>query len=113
VRVDLKFCDRFRDAAASAPQNIAEGFGRRTHGEFADFLDVARGSLRECEQHLKDGVDRGHVSPEEAARLTSLARRAGGATAGLQRHLRNTPDPYPKPPQPRGREHHLPHTRHE
>jgi four helix bundle protein len=99
---DLRFCSQFRDAAASAPRNIAEGFGRRTHKDFAHFLDVTRGSLHECEQHLKDAVDRGYLTSAESAALVSLARRAGGATAGLQRYLRSTPDVPPQKPQ-RGR----------
>ena len=34
-------------AAVSAMTNIAEGFGRKTDGDFAHFLDVARGSALE------------------------------------------------------------------
>jgi hypothetical protein len=37
VRRDLRFCDQLRDAAASAPRNIAEGFRRRSHADFARF----------------------------------------------------------------------------
>ena len=49
VKRDFKFYDQIRDAAASAPRNIAEGFGRRSHADFARFLDVARGSLAESQ----------------------------------------------------------------
>ena len=89
---DFRFADQVRDAAASAPRNIAEGFGRRTHKEFAHFLDIARGSLNECQNHLIDSVDRGYLTTEEAGELMTLSNRALGALAGLQRHLRNTPD---------------------
>ena len=85
---DFAYREQLRRAAASTPSNIAEGFGRRTNAEFARFLDVARGSLMECQNHLKDGVDRGHMTQAEAADLMTLARRASGAVAGLQRHLR-------------------------
>ena len=54
IKRDLRFCDQIREAARSGPRNIAEGFGRRTHREFAMFLDVARGSLMECQNHLQD-----------------------------------------------------------
>jgi four helix bundle protein len=47
VAKDFKFRDQIRDASASAPRNIAEGFGRYRPKEFARFLEIARGSLTE------------------------------------------------------------------
>ena len=88
VKRDFLFCNQIRDAAASAPRNIAEGFGRRSHADFARFLDVARGSLAECQNHLVDAVDRGYLSQQEFVSLNALAERASGAVAGLQRYLR-------------------------
>jgi four helix bundle protein len=88
VTRDFKFCSQVRDAAASAPRNIAEGFGRRTHADFAHFLDVARASLGECQNHLQDAVDRGYLTADEFKTMNALAERACGAVAGLQRYLR-------------------------
>jgi four helix bundle protein len=88
IKPDLRFCDQIREAARSGPRNIAEGFGRRTHREFAMFLDVARGSLMECQNHLQDGVDRGYLSHTEFTSLNALAQRTCGAVARLQRYLR-------------------------
>jgi four helix bundle protein len=88
VKGDGRFYDQIRDAAASAPRNIAEGFGRRSHADFARFLDVARGSLAELQNHLQDAVDRGYLDVGEFERLNSLSERAAAATARLQRYLR-------------------------
>ena len=88
VKRDFRFCSQVRDAAASAPRNIAEGFGRRTHADFAHFLDVARASLGEYQNHLHDAVDRGYLTTAEFQTMNTLAERACGAVAGLQRHLR-------------------------
>jgi four helix bundle protein len=52
IKIDKEFCEDLRDAAKSAPANIAEGFGRRTDADFAHFLDIARGSLNECRNHV-------------------------------------------------------------
>src|SRR3954471_15009956 len=88
VKRDFRFYADFRDAAASAPRNIAEGFGRRSHADFARFLDIARGSLSETQNHLQDAVDRGYLDAQECARLNSISERAAAATARLQRYLR-------------------------
>ena len=88
IRTDREFCDDVRDAAKSAPSNIAEGFGRRSDKEFARVLDIARGSLNECRNHIGDARDRHFINEHERSVLDSLASRALGAVAGLQRYLR-------------------------
>lgn len=52
-----KFCEQFDDAARSAPRNIAEGFARFKHKEFAQFTRVAKGSEAEVLNHLIDAQD--------------------------------------------------------
>ena len=44
VAKDFKFRDQLNDAARSAPRNIAEGFARFRHKEFAQFARIAKGS---------------------------------------------------------------------
>jgi len=65
-----------------------EGFGRLSGVEFARFLDIARGSLNECRNHIGDVRDRNYIDEVERSALDSLASRAVGAVAGLQRYLR-------------------------
>jgi len=88
VKRDQYFYGQLRDAAASPPRNIAEGFGRRTHADFARFLDVARGSIAEAENHLRDAIDRGYLSEADFKPMHDLAERTCGAIAALQRYLR-------------------------
>jgi four helix bundle protein len=51
-RKELWLQDQIRRGAVSVMANIAEGFGRHSRGEFARFLNMARGSLAELQSHL-------------------------------------------------------------
>jgi len=59
---DRRFRDQVRDAASSVTRNIAEGFGRYRHREFAQFASIARGSLFELRDLLRDGAVRKYWS---------------------------------------------------
>src|SRR5207247_100653 len=83
VEKDFKFCDQIRESARSAPRNIAEGFGRFRPAEFARFLDIARGSLAETDNHIHDAVDLRYIPVDECSRVCRLIARASGATTRL------------------------------
>jgi len=84
---DFKFCQDARDAALSPGRNIAEGFGRYRHGEFAQFVRIARGSLLETQTNLIDARNRKLMTPEEFNKLWALSDEATAATTGLLRYL--------------------------
>ena len=93
VQRDREFHSQIRNAAASAPRNIAEGFGRFQPRDFSQYLRIANGSLQETSNHLRDGVDRGYFRPEEIVPLETLVRRASAATTALLRYLRHAREP--------------------
>ena len=52
--------------------NIAEGFGRRSDKEFANFLNMAHGSATEVQSHLYVALDLTYVSDGVFAELPGL-----------------------------------------
>lgn len=90
LKSDWKFRDQIRDASASAPRNIAEGFGRYHPRDFARFVEIARGSLVETHHHLRDAYDRKYLSEDDFASLTTLANRSIGATTNFLRYLQTS-----------------------
>jgi four helix bundle protein len=100
VATDFDFCKQIRGSARGAPRTIAEGFGRFRPADFARYLEFARGSLIETQNHLDDALDAKHVASDEHTQLWNLADRALRATTKLHQYLqtckrqpRGTPDP--------------------
>ena len=94
---DEEFRQQIRSSASSAPRNIAEGFKRYNPPEFAQFLNIAKGSLSETQNHLLHGKDEKYFSEQEFTelwRLTCRALRAGNRLhAYLRRCGRKKPPP--------------------
>lgn len=75
-------------AAVSVPANIAEGFGRPTHGEFRQFLGYSNGSLKEIETHLALCIRVKLLPAEAVAPVLGLADRTGAVIRKLGQSLR-------------------------
>ena len=84
-----KFClaTQLRRAALSVTANIAEGFGRFSYQENAQFCRQARGSLFEIRDHLTACVDQGYLSQIEGKRLDGMIQRVAQVLNG---YLRST-----------------------
>ncbi len=56
---------QIRRAAASIPTNIAEGCGRRTNAELANFFNIASGSASEVEYELLLAKELQYITAEQ------------------------------------------------
>ena len=90
--MDLRLRSQWSDAAGSVCRNIVEGFGRRSHREFARYLDQAISSLKEVEDCAIDADMRGHLNEQQTNELQLLVRRTAVPLARLLRYLRSSPD---------------------
>ncbi len=84
---DVDFCSQIRRSASSAPRNIAEGFGRFWPAEFAYKLRIARGEVRETNDHLGLAINEKYIDVQEHVVMFRLADRAIGASTRLLQYL--------------------------
>ena len=87
------FRNQLDRSALSVSNNIAEGFGRYHHKEFAQFVRVALGSLQEVRDQMLDAHAQGYISEAELLAVETTIRRAVSSCAGLERYLRSTTAP--------------------
>ena len=95
ARRDFKFRDQIVPAASSVAANIAEGYGRAAHGDFARFVGIAIGSLRETETWLRDGIERRIWTADETTAALQLCKRLTVGLSRLRAYLQSTPTPKP------------------
>jgi four helix bundle protein len=93
IRRDVKLSTQLREAARSAPSNIAEGFGRFGNKEFARFARISKGSLHESLNHLIDARDQRMISADELLLEEHHIRKAIDTVTGLIRHLETSKEP--------------------
>lgn len=77
-----------RRSAVSVASNIAEGHGRTTSREYARFVLIARGSLKEAETQILLSQRLGYLSANQVDELLTLANRINRLLTGLRRRLR-------------------------
>lgn len=66
--------NQIRRAVASIPTNIAEGCGRNSRAELAQFLNIAAGSASEVEYEILLAKDTGYLNLEQFATLSKEIR---------------------------------------
>jgi four helix bundle protein len=69
----FSLCSQLKRAAVSVPSNVAEGFGRWHAKEFAHFLLMANGSVKEIETQLHVCVRLGFLERKQTSQALLLA----------------------------------------
>jgi len=72
---DSEFCEQTSDSANSASRNLAEGFGRWSHRDFARYLVMARSEVMEVTSDLMALRRRKTIDVTVADDLIALAER--------------------------------------
>ena len=85
---DFGLRDQLRRASVSIMANIAEGHGRRTNAEFANFLNLARASAAEVQSHLHLAVGLNYIDQKDFDELYENLTEISRMTLALARYLR-------------------------
>ena len=78
-----------RRAAVSVAANVAEGHGRSSRREYARFVLIARGSLKEAETHLLLCERLGFLTAKTTQDLVAMTVRINRLLTGLRRRLQS------------------------
>ena len=87
---DFGLRDQIRRASVSIMANIAEGHGRRTNLEFANFLNLSRGSAAEVQSHLYIAQGLSYVSQSDFDELYQQLTEISRMTLSLAQYLRTS-----------------------
>ena len=87
-------CDQLRRAVVSIPSNIAEGYGRDTHKDFAHYLSLARGSLFEVATQIEIAIDLRYMERDE--KLDEQINELSRMIAAFRTRLLTTDTPSPR-----------------
>lgn len=89
---DFRFTANLRDAISSVTRNQAEGFAKYYHKPQRPYFKIARSSLAEVKDCIRDGRLRGHFTESVANEMDSLCARAPIANLRYLKSL-DRPDP--------------------
>ena len=87
---DYGLRNQIQRASVSIMANIAEGFGRRSDKEFANFLNMAHGSVSEVQSHLYFALDLAYINQMSFTELNGLLGEVSRMSLVLAQHLRKS-----------------------
>jgi len=87
---DFSLRDQIRRASVSIMANIAEGFGRKSSKEFANFLNMAHGSAAEVQCHLYAALDLKYINKEDFEMLYDRVDEVSKMIQGFMKYLNNS-----------------------
>lgn len=87
---DFSLCDQIRRTSISIMTNIAEGFGRLSKKEFANFLNIAHGSAAELQCHLYAALDLHYIDQKCFEEYYGKVDEISRMIRGLINHLKKS-----------------------
>lgn len=88
LSVDFGLREQIRRSSVSIMANIAEGFGRKSDKEFANFLNYAHGSVAETQSHLYVALDLEYLDQAQFDTVYKMLDETSRIIMGFAKHLR-------------------------
>ena len=88
---DEKFglTSQIKRSSVSIPSNIAEGYGRNYTKDYCRFLQIARGSLFECQTQLQIGINLNFINENQLQEIKVLSTEIEKMLNSLIKKLTN------------------------
>ena len=86
---DYGLKNQIRRASVSIMANIAEGHGRKTNLEFANFFNIARGSAAEVQSHLHVALGLHYIRQDNFNELYQTLTEISRMLLSLAQYLRS------------------------
>ncbi len=78
---------QLRRASVSIMANIAEGYGRKSHKEFANDLNMAHASAAEVQSHIYVALDQNYLSRSDFEECYVMCEECSRMTQSFQNYL--------------------------
>ena len=85
---DFRLVNQIQGAAVSAMSNIAEGFSRKGHKEFIQFLFISKSSAAEVQSQLYVALDQKYIDDELFNEIYQQAETVSKLNSGFIKYLR-------------------------
>lgn len=82
---------QIRRSAISIPSNIAEGYGRRSTGDYIRFLQIATGSLYEVQTQIEIASNLNYLPKDKYDLLHPQSREIERMLSSLIRKIKDAP----------------------
>lgn len=86
---DFDLRSQIRRSSISIMANIAEGQGRRSDKDFANFLNISLGSIAETKSHIYIALDLNYINQTNFDEIYKEIDEIGKMTFALCSHLRS------------------------
>jgi len=80
---------QIKRSSVSIPSNIAEGYGRNYTKDYCRFLQIARGSLFECQTQLQIGINLNFINENQLQEIKALSTEIEKMLNSLIKKLTN------------------------
>ena len=99
-RKDFRLANQIQGAAISVMSNIAEGFSRKGHKEFIQFLFISKSSAAEVQSQLYLALDQKYISKETFETVYNQAEKVAKMNSGFIKYLKSQLNKPNEPKQP-------------